>query len=868
MSVLFRFLSLRYWNRHRGACLLSTLGVALGIAVFVAIQIANHSVLASFQSSLDAVSGKATLQIAGGNNGLPDETYVRLRQLKNPRIKALAPVLSRAFYSPTLKTSLLVLGLDIFAEADFRDFSLQTKPENLNDKTAVQSTPTAREGLQFLTNPKAIAIAEDLAKRSKLRIGSTLELFIGARREKFQVAAILRGEAFQQTYGGDFAVLDIAAAQESFGQIGKISRIDLRIDDADIPAVTAVLRPLLPPDATIARPSQRGAEVADMLAAFRLNLTALSCIAIFVGAFLIYNAIASAVVRRRAEVGVLRSTGASRNQLLAMFLTEAALIGFIGSILGLLLGIFLARFALQAVSTTVSSLYVAVKARELLIPFWLVWSAPLGGTLLAILAAIPPSFEAAATSPRAASLDATLHQSTSRWALPLAGAGAVLLILAAILSSPQIASRSAFLGFLAAFCTLGGFALATPFLTLWLAKLAQKITSRFFGIESTLAASQLQRALNRSSLVVAALMVALSMTIGLATMVGSFRSSVSDWVKTSITGDLYVTTATGFSGDPGPGLPPEVVNYASNLKSVELFDTIRGADTVINNQPVFMAANDLPSLESGEREMKFVETANGEAAAKLAHKNATGILVSERFKNLLGFRAGQNLKLQTPRGEKSFFIAGVFYDYTPNDAVIYLPRKLYQKYWSDNAVDGLSLHLKPEYSALQVKRDFEQKFSGKYQLTLLPNAEIRESVFTTFDQTFAVTYALQLIAVLIAAVGIFDTIWSLLLERTRELAVLRAIGASRKQIAKAILIECFLIGFCGWIIGMAAGLALAWQLIFVINRQFFGWTIGWVLPVSVPVQALVLALVAAVGAGVLPALQIARRSLAASLQRE
>lgn len=839
------------------------MGVALGIAVFVAIQIANHSVLASFQSSLDSVSGKATLQISGGNNGLPDETYVRLRKRADPRIKALAPVLSRAFYSPTLKTSLLVLGLDIFAEADFRDFDLQTREDS-----DARSTPRARDGLNFLTDSKAIVIGDDMAKRSRLRIGDTLELFVGARREKFRIAAILKGEALQQTFGGDFAVLDLANAQESFGQLGRLSRIDLRVDDADVPEVIKTLHATIPPDAIVQRPSQRGAEVADMLAAFRLNLTALSCIAIFVGAFLIYNAIASAVVRRRAEVGVLRSVGASQKQLSTMFLIEAAFIGFLGSLAGLLLGIILARFALQAVSTTVSSLYVAVKARELLIPLWLVWTAPLGGTLLAVVAAIPPAFEAAATSPRAASLDATLHQSTARWALPLAGAGAAFLIFAVVLSSPGIASRSALLGFLAAFCTLGGFALATPFLTLLFARLMQKIAGRFLGIESTLASAQLQRALNRSSLVVAALMVALSMTIGLAVMVGSFRNSVADWVKTSITGDLYVATATGFSGDPGPGLPPEVVRYASQLQSVKLFDSIRGADTVINNQPVFIAANDLPALESGDRVMKFVETANGEEAARRAHRDATGILISERFKNLLGYRAGQTLKLQTPRGEKPFFIAGVFYDYTPNDAVIYLPRKLYRKYWNDDAIDGLSLHLKPGYSALQVKREFEQKFGAQYQLTLLPNAEIRESVFKTFDQTFAVTYVLQLIAVLIAAVGIFDTIWSLLLERTRELAVLRAIGASRKQIARAILIECALIGVCGWLIGMAAGLALAWQLIFVINRQFFGWTIGWVLPGSVPVQALILALGAAVGAGILPALQIARRSLALSLQRE
>lgn len=531
MLILFHFLSLRYWNRHRGALALSALGVALGIAVFTAIQVANHSVLASFQSSLHAVSGKATLQISGGANGLPDEIYVRVRRLNHPKIKALAPVISRTFFSPTTQTSLLVLGGDIFAENDFRQLDLQA------GSTPDTATSGSENIVTLLTDSHAIAIGAELAARHELHIGSTLELFVGAERKKFRIATILRGDDLQQIYGGDIAFLDIAAAQETFAQIGKISRIDLLVDDADIPAVQKMLQPMLPPDALVRRPAQRGAEVSAMLSAFRLNLSALSCIAVFVGAFLIYNAIASAVVRRRREVGILRGVGASRFQLRAMFLLEAAGIGLIGSLAGLALGVLLARFALQAVATTVTALYVAVKAREIVVPLWLLFGAPIGGTVLAILAAIPPSLEAAATSPRAASNEATLHHTTTRWAWPLAGAGVLLLIFAAFLSSPPIASRSSLLGFGAAFCTLGGFALASPLLTLGFAHAVQKICARLFGIEGVLAATQLQRALNRSSLVVAALMVALSMTIGLATMVGSFRGSVENWVQATITGD-------------------------------------------------------------------------------------------------------------------------------------------------------------------------------------------------------------------------------------------------------------------------------------------------------------------------------------------
>jgi putative ABC transport system permease protein len=671
-----------------------------------------------------------------------------------------------------------------------------------------------------------------------------------------------------RAFGGDFALVDIASAQENFAQLGKLSQIDLIVDEDAIDAVITKLRPLVPRDATVQRPAQRGSQVADLLSAFQLNLSALSSIALFVGAFLIYNAIAIAVVRRRSEVGTLRAVGAARGQIMRLFLLEAAVIGAVGSVLGFALGVALAKWTLGAVSTTVSSLYIAVRAREIVVPMWLWWGAPLGGTLVATLASLPAAWEAANTSPRAAMQRVTLHHATTRFALPLAAAGAGALLVAFLLCQPFISQRSIFAGFLASFFTLGGFALLTPLLTLWGGGLAQRVGGRVVGIEGTLAGSYLQRALNRSSLVIAALMVSLALAIGMSVMVGSFRQTVANWVDTTISADLYIAPATGFSGDYGTGLPSDVVRYARALPNVRSIDTIRNVEIQIGKQQVLIAANELPALQNGERSMRFVETQGSAADAIAAFTQNRAVLVSERFKNLIGPGAGDTLTLPTPQGEKHFPIAGVFYDYTPNECVLYLPRALYQKYWNDDAIDGLALYLPPDVSTDRVKTDFEAKFAARYQLTLLPNREIRASVFKTFDQTFAVTYALQLIAIIVAAIGIFDTLIALLLERGRELATLRAVGASSTQIQKMTFLEFGLIGFFAWIVGVAAGVCLAWQLIVVINRQFFGWTIQMTLPPSVFVQALILALVAAIGAGVLPARAAARRNIAEALQME
>jgi len=851
-----RFLSLRYWNRHRGAFLLASLGVALGIAVFVAIQIANASVLGAFSASLDATTGKANLQIRGGPNGLPDALFARVKNSGDARIQAAAPFSARTLYSPTLQTSILVAGVDLFSEIDFRAFDLRAP-----------ATENRRQPLEFLLDPRAIALSSSLAQKGKLKVGSKLQLLQGPTRQTFTVAAILDDAASGRAFGGDFALLDIASAQEAFGEVGRINQIDLLVDENAIPALIPQLKQLAPPDAIVSRPAQRSAQVGAILGAFQLNLTALSSIATFVGAFLIYNALASAVVRRRAEAGILRAVGAGKSQIIGLFLIEAAFIGLFGSICGVLIGLLLAKWTLVAVATTVSQLYLAVKAREIFVPGWIWWAAPLAGTLISTLAAIPAAFEAASTQPRQTLNVSSLHLALERNAARLFCAAIALLGLAALLCLPQVSGKSPLLGFGAAGATLGAFALATPLVLVLGARWIRPVAEKFGGIEGALAADNLRRALNRSSLVVAALLVSLSLTIGMNVMVRSFRDTVADWVGGSISADLFIATSNGFDGERGPGIPREVIETAINSAGVQTFDTLRQAQLEIDGKNVVLLANELPSIESGQRKLRFIsQTRSG--YADFVQGNA--VLLSERLSNLLKIGSGDTITLPTPGGAKTLPIGGVFYDYNPN-AVLYLSRKTYQKWWRDPEIDGVALYLSGESRAAraaQIKRELDRKYGAKYALRLLPNAEIRTQVFETFDQTFAVTYALQLIALIVAAFGVFDTLVAMMTERTGEFASLRAMGASAAQIRKMAAWEFGLLALIAYILGCAAGFLLAFEMIFVINKQFFGWTIFPTLQPQILLQAALLALGAITLAGFFPARQAARRDLASALQRE
>ena len=883
MLILLRLLSFRYWLRHRGAFALSALGVAMGVAVFVAVQIANFSVLSAFNASLEAVAGRANLQITGGARGLPDSVYTELVTHPDSRIRAMAPLLERTLFSPTLKvkpqdegTSLLVLGVDPFSQAAFFDLDLQNAASSTSASTSstrLQRGDSANPVWDFLLDPRALAISEDLAWRFRLQVGSRIDLFVGAKRKNFRVAAIVGNQNLNSAFGGDFVLLDIATAQEGFDELGRLSQIDLIVPENQVDEVAQTLRAQighkLPPDARVQRPAQRSAQVGQMLSAFQLTLSALSCITLFVGAFLIYNTVAVAVVRRRGEAGILRAVGVEPARLTRLFSLEAALIGAFGSLLGIALGFVLARYTLHEVSRTISTLYVAVKAREILMPPWLPPTALVGGTLLSVLASLPAAHEAGHVAPRQALSRTSVHQSTAHFARPLAIFGIVVVILGIALCHPFFSARAAWIGFIATTCTLGGFAMTAPLLVQmggrWLQMLGRR---ERFGPQWLLAGVYLQRAIHRSGLIVAALMVSLAMTVGLGVMVGSFRATVVDWVDNTISADLFVAPARGFSGESGPGLPPQVLAYAKKLPALRAIDTIRGAQTTIKNQPVFIAANTLPSLKSGDRHLRFVQTRAGEQNALDDFTSQRAILVSERFSNLLDIRAGQNVSLLTPRGPRSYPVAGVFYDYTPNQGVIYLPQPLYQRDWNDSGTDGLALYFARGTNVDAIQKGFERKFGREFQLTLLPNQKIRQQVFQTFDDTFAVTYALQLIAVIVAAVGIFDTLLALLLERKRELAMLRAVGASRGQIRVLPLLEFAAIGILSWLLSLVAGTILAWQLIFVINKQFFGWSIQPTLSPTIFLQALFLALAAALGAGILPSLRAARSDVASALQTE
>jgi putative ABC transport system permease protein len=849
MLRLFLTHSVRYFARHPALTALNIVGIALGVTVFLAVQIINHSALESFRASVDIVAGKADLEVIGDGLRFDENAYPVVAN--DPDIAAATPSVDDvASLTDYPGEYLQLLGIDIFSNGPLRTFELHD---------AQKQTPDI---LAFLRDPKTIALTRKLSDRLGLKIGDALRVETQTGTETFHIGYIL-------DFGGDapgadehLSVMDIANVQENFRHVGKLSRISARLrPGADFNRVSARLRAELPPNVLVQAPDRRNRQIERMLGAFQLNLTALSLISLLVGMFLIYNTVATAVVRRRHEIGVLRALGLSGFQVELLFMAEAFVLGVAGSLLGLVLGVVMAGQLVGAVSQTITSLYILASIQNLFISPWAIIAALVLCLGAVLLAAWFPAREAAALSPVQAlsigHLEENSARSTGRWL----AVGISLLVLAALVARISLAYGPAWLSFGAALFALLGFAFFVPSLSVLFSTWIEPRS-----IMMRIALGHFAQSLHRTSMAIASLVVALAMVVGISTMIFSFRTTVEDWLNRSIQADLVIAPAANLLIGNREMIRPEVERIVASTPHVT-YDSFRELRVQLNGQGVKLASVRLAVTRYIEK-ITFAQGDSREAFDAAIDHGA--VLVSQPFYRRFHLGLGDTISLATPTGRRDFKIAGVYIDYTTEGGVILVDWQTYRKYWQDDAINGIGIYIDKNsgVTAGQLLRELRPKIAPFGDYLIKSNQELRDQVFRIFDQTFSVTYILQTIGIIISALGIFLSLTILVAERRREISILRAVGASRGQIEAMVLWEAGIIGLLGSFLGILAGLALAWILSFVINVSFFGWTIAWATPwrflLGLPVMVIAAALVAGYG----PARQAARLDIADGVKME
>jgi putative ABC transport system permease protein len=853
MLKLWRWFSFRHLKSYKGRAFLCLLGVALGVAVFVGIKTAASSALISFQDTVTSLTGKAQLQVAGQGNGFPEEIYARVSSLKE--VRAATPVLEFNVIATTpVDEPLLMLGIDVFSDQDFRQYHF------------VESKDKNGAVLAFLTEPRAIALTEKFAKRHGLKVGDELEILSGSRRLSFTLKALLKLKGPARALEGNLALADIATAQEVFEQLGRLHRIDLILaGDVSLQEARRKLENLLPADVTVEPPQKRLGRIRDMIKAYRLNLLALSLIALFVGIFLVYNAVAFAVSKRRYEIAMLRVLGTQRYQILGLFLGEAFLVGLFGALIGVGLGLVMAKIALRAMTGTISELYLLVRAETLsLSPLVILLGA--GAALgVALLGGLFPSLEASRTLPREAlyrtALERRLKMNLGRISL----VGAVVLGAGYLCSQLQPVKGLPLFGFIAAFLILAGFSFLTPASVVLVNRALAPGLASIFKIEGKMASRYLGRSLNRSAVAIASLMTALAMLISISIMILSFRQTVKVWTEQIISADLFISPGGRLTGQRG-SLPPDLVESLAELPGLVAMERLTEIPMRIDDLPVLLFVTDLEVKEKLSRIM----LRKGSSKEILRRCREQGqITISEVLSNRLNMAEGDYLQLPTPKGLQNIKIAGVFYDYRTEGGMVIMDRSTYMKYWpEERRYSSVGIYLEPGFSLAEARNLIRGRLQKSEEVFITSNKELRQEILRIFDQTFSITYALQIVAIVVAIFGIVNTLVLLVMERERDIGVLKAVGATNRQIQRMTLLEAGLMGLTSFFLGAVNGILLSLLLIFVINKQSFGWTIQFSVPGAMFGKTLILVLACALIAGFFPARAAAGKNVSEVMRLE
>lgn len=852
-------LSLRTLLRTPLQFAIMTLGIALGVAVMVSIDLANASAARAFDLSASAVTGRATHAILGSGQGVDESFYVRLRT--DPVWRAnleSAPLVVAYGVSPQLgDMPFTLLGIDPFAEAPFRSYLGGDRQARLEAIAPLLTRP----GAILLSAPTARRYGLQPCPASALDDSCRLVLNINGQTRAAYLAGLLEpGDDFARRAMQDLILTDIATAQSLSGSGGKLTQIDLILPESfDQTALSAAL-----PAGTLIVPSERrNGQVAEMISAFQINLTALSLLALLVGTFLIYNAMTFSVLQRRALFGTLRSIGYTREQVFGMVLGEAALVGLLGAGLGLGLGILLGQGAVGMVTQTINDLYFVLSVRGVQIPVSSLIKGGLAGLLASLLAAAPPAWEAASVPPRLALSRAGL-ESKAGTAVRLAAVLGVLFALggALILAIP---TRNLAVSFVGTSAVVIGLAMLTPSVTAALMRLLGGPLGKLFGLLGRLAPRNVIRSQSRTAVAVAALMIAVAVTIGVQVMIASFRATVTLWLEQTLRGDIYISAQGPSTTRLDTPLDPQAVVIARAYPLVETSIAIRVVSVESKHGPLELLA---VGTERPLDPRLYLDVQESPEQAWMSLKEGA-VMLSEPLANRLEIpAAGGSLSLLTPQGWQSFPVAGIYADYGSTRGSVRMSLDVYRQIWDDDRVNGLAL-------LLDAENDFDSATSGlRSRLRDFPNVQVnpssalREEALAVFDRTFAITAAMQLLTTAVAFIGVLSSLLAVQMEKAREMGILRALGLTVVEMRRLTFLETGLLGASAGLLALPTGAILAWILIFIINQRSFGWTLQMQVTTGPFVQAFLLAVSAALLAALYPVWRLRRMQTAESLRGE
>jgi putative ABC transport system permease protein len=865
MGSLYRTLSLRYLQQRWARATLVVASIALGVATLVATRALNQSVWTAARAATTPFAGLGDLHVTNGEAGVRRALADRLAHA--PGVHAAEPLVVgrvRLLGGDDARHA-LVLGILWKAE------NAERNPWGVQIDWAV--SPDHVPGLKG-TDPQDLLVK---IKRFGIRpvlVGSDLAKDLGSVIVRIQAAGqktptiltkvgTIRAEGAVAELARNVLILDAADAAELLGQRDLVHRIDLFLEPgADREQVQARVRDLVGGQAAVRTPEEDDQRIEDVMAGLQLGFSLCGASALVIGLFLVYNALAVSVAERRHEIGMLRSLGATRGQVWGLFVGEAALLGLAGALLGVPAGYGLAQVGLAPLKEIVGDLFGPLDSRSVTLTEGMILLAVGAGLATAVLAALVPAVRAAHEEPAAAVRRVPQVPGLGHHALQLAGS--FLLVgggLACMVCRAWLPARMGIFGGFV--LVLLGLLLTNPLLAAGLARLFQPLARRVLGIEARLAADNLVRSPGRTGLVITAVAAGVAMFLQSAGVIRSNEDPIFAWIDQSIAAELFVTSGSPVVGTGQNLLLPadlpatikkklpavraalplrsRLIDYGETLVYLQALDAAGFA--AINQGRVTVPGLELlPRLASGERKSLVPSPA----------------IVSENFAALHKVKPGDVISLRSPHGLLNLEVIGTVVDYSWNRGSVLIDRTLYQDYFDDPLIDEIAVYLRPGEDAEAVRGAISQRWGNELALLVLTRDEDRKYFKGTIRRLYGVAYSQEIVVGLVAALGVLTALLISVLQRRRELGILRALGATRGQVLRSVLAEATLMGLIGTLIGLAVGIPVEWYIVrFILLEEtgfYFPLCIPWLEAGSIAALALVVATLAGLG----PALHTTR----------
>jgi putative ABC transport system permease protein len=848
------------WTRP-SRTLLTLFAIVLGVAVILAISITNLSTLDAIMTLFSEASGKAHLVVTSqdaGERGFPEVALRRILTVPNvettvPSVQAQTSLGSEgssamdiSFFG-AVAGGLTIYGIDPVLDAEAREYKLVEGAFLSPDLDAYD-----------------IVLVKDYADEEEIQVGDDVQIVSSEGVETLRVVGLMSKEGAGQLNSGAFGVVPLRTAQEMFGRVGDLDQIDIvasgeASSGARLDELKVILQARLGDEYAVTYPAARGKRVTQMLDGYQMGFNFFGVVALFVGAFLIFNAFSMTVVERTREIGMLRTVGMTRGQVMQQILAEASILGSVGSALGVGAGLLLARGLIRMME-----LLLVQEVREVHVPLTGLVTSVVVGVCMTLTATAVPAWQAGGIAP----LEALRIRGNPRepWILRrgwILGGGLLLLsylVLYHVQLPPAIQDR--FSHAVALNVLLGGTFLIPALFRAW-ERVARPLVQRLYGSEGQLGSRNALRAELRTMLTVAALMIGVAMILSIRAVTGAFAVDIRGWLDNYIGGDLYVHSSYPMRTDLAQRL--EAVEGVAAVAPIRYFGVERVRSDGTGEELSFMAVD--PA--SYRRVTSFVFAANQGDPSHLLERLAAGdaVFVSSVLSEKYDLEQGDTIRLETRRGERDFQIVGVVVDFYNRGMVIQGSWRDMRRNFRLDDVSAFLLAVSPEYSVHEVQMRIDHLYGERRNLTVDSNEALSGRALSLLDQTGGLFDVLALIAMIVGSLGVINTLTMNVLERTQEIGMLRSLGMTRWQVAKMILAEAGMMGFAGGAFGLFFGLLMSRVVLQAMNAVT-GYELSYVLPVQGVVVGLVIALVVSQLAALWPARRAAGINIIEAIQFE